>query len=386
MNRLPASDRAQILHALCEGMSMRSCERVFRRSLGTIVKIVEEVGDMAIQFHKTAPKCSPKYIQIDELWSFIGRNDHGYKPEERVEAEGVSWTYLGVDPDTKLVVDYHIGTRHAIDATAFMRKLANRLARREDGSLLVKPSLAFDGLVSYPDAVELAFGDEVNAGVFEKVYDERHRYIGSNRKSIKGSLERVEINTWRVERENGFMRQANRRFARKTNAFSKRLEFHERQIAIWMMYRNYCWEPFPGRPRDGSSKWQVRRTAAEAAGLTDQTWKIDRLIELSDEFRANRVADESGIATGPSEVAEEARFWVNHSPNHRRAKVHDATCTTRNKALANPEAGTGGSIWRPFSTQEDAVAFAARLEPDHHEVCRRCLGTYKMLSTYGRRR
>lgn len=386
MNRLPANDRAQILHALCEGMSMRSCERVFQRSLGTIVKIVEEVGDMAIQFHKAAPQCSAKTIQVDELWSFVGRNDHGYKPQEKVEAEGVSWTYLGVDPETKLVIAYHIGTRHAVDAVAFMRKLASRLKRGEDGRLLVTPSIAFDGLPSYPDAVELAFGDEVNAGVFEKVYDKNHHYIGSRRKLVKGNLRYDEINTWRIERENGFMRQANRRFTRKTNAFSKRLEFHERQIAIWMMYRNYCWEPRPIRPRDGSSKWQPRNTAAEAAGLTDQTWKIERLIELSDEFRANRIAKESGTETAPSEVAEGARYWVNHSPNHRRAKVHNATCTTRNKALAKADVGTGGSIWLPFSTQEDAVAFAAWQEPDHHEVCRRCLGTYKMLSTYGRRR
>ena len=365
---------------------MRSCQRIFGRSLNTIVKIIEEVGDMAIQFHKTAPKCTPKFIQVDELWSFVGRNDYGYKSSEKVEDEGVSWTYLGVDPETKLVIDYHIGTRHAVDATAFMRKLSGRLKRHDDGRLFVKPSLAFDGLLAYPDAVDLAFGDEVNAGVFEKIYDDRHRYIGSRRKSIKGNLDHVEINTWRVERENGFMRQANRRFARKTNAFSKRLAFHERQIAIWMMYRNYCWEPFPSRPRDGSSKWQMRKTAAEAAGLTDRTWKIDRLIELSDEFRANRIVEESGGTTATAGAPEGERYWVNHSPNHRRAKVHDATCTTRNKALTNPNTATGESVWKAFSTQEEAVAFAAGLEPDHHEVCRRCLGTYKTLYTYGRRR
>lgn len=364
---------------------MRSCERIFGRSLGTIAKIVEEVGDMAIAFHKAAPQCSPKLIQVDELWSFVGRNDYGYKPHERVEAEGVSWTFLGVDPETKLVLDYHIGNRHAADAAAFMRKLAKRLKRREDGRFLVTPSLAFDGLPAYPDAVELAFGDDVNAGVFEKVYDDRKRYIGSKRRTVKGSLDHTEINTWRVERENGFMRQANRRFTRKTNAFSKRLEFHERQVAIWMMYRNYCWEPCPSRPRDGSSNWQMRKTAAEAAGLTDQTWKIDRLIELSDEFQVCRIAEESGCEAPSQDVPDDARFWVNHSPYHRRAKVHDATCTTRNKAIANPPPA-GGSIWKSFASEAEALAFAAQMEPDHHEVCRRCLGTYKTLNTYGRRR
>lgn len=90
MNRLSVRDRAQILHALCEGMSMRACERIFERPLATIVKVLEEVGDMAIRFHPQTPTYSPRMIQVDELWSFVGRNDYGYKQHEKVESEGVS--------------------------------------------------------------------------------------------------------------------------------------------------------------------------------------------------------------------------------------------------------------------------------------------------------
>ncbi|WEK44903.1 MAG: IS1 family transposase [Candidatus Sphingomonas colombiensis] len=386
MNRLEVRERAQILHALCEGMSMRACERVFDRPLATVVKIVEEVGDMAIRFHQRAPTYSPRMIQVDELWSFVGRNDHGYKLDEKVESEGVSWTYLGVDPDTQLVLGYHVGGRHAVDAVAFMRKIASRLTRAADGSFATRPSIAFDGLPAYPDAVDLAFGDDVNAGVFEKQYDERKRYKGSVRKRVKGSLDAEEINTWRIERENGFMRQANRRFTRKSNGFSKRLEFHERQIAIWMLYRNYCWVPRPRRLRDGTSRWEKRVPGAMAAGLTDRVWTIDELVEMSDEFRATRIAEEVNNAPVPAVCPDEAPFWVNHSPYHRRAKVHAATCSTRKKALAAEGTVVREGMWRGFATQDEATKFAAHLEPDHHDICRLCLGSYLTLSTFGRRR
>jgi len=78
------------------------------------------------------------------------------------------------------------------------------------------------------------------------------RYVGVRKNVLKGSPEPADITTWLVERENGFLRQANRRFTRKTNAFSKVMEFHERQVAIWIHYRNYCWIPNPSRPKDGS--------------------------------------------------------------------------------------------------------------------------------------
>lgn len=283
------------------------------------------------------------------------------------------------------MLDYHVGRRSALDAVTFMRKIASRLTRERDGSFTVRPSIVFDGLPAYPDAVDLAFGDDVNAGAFEKQYDERNRYKGSVRKRVKGSLDTVEINTWRIERENGFMRQANRRFTRKTNGFSKRLDFHERQIAIWMLYRNYCWVPRPRRLNDGTSRWEKRVTGAMASGLADRVWTVDEIVERSDEYRVTRLSMEAGIAPPPL-VDEEAPFWVNHSAFHRRAKVHKSTCSSRKKALAAEGPAVREGIWRGFRSEDEAVQFAALQEPDHHAVCRLCMGAYVTRSTYGRRR
>lgn len=395
MNRLDVRDRAQVLQALCEGNSLRACERIFKRPLGTVVRIVEEVGDMAIDFHRSLPPVRSERIQADELWSFVGQNDRGVaKPDKSKAHDGVTWTYLAIDRDTNLVLAYHNGSRRTVDATKFMKKLADRLERSSNGEFVVKPTISVDGLKAYRDAIEQAFADTVHAGSYEKTYDRLNqdgeptpgsRFVGALRKPIKGSPAYEDINTWRVERENGFMRQANRRFTRKTNAFSKSMIFHERQVAIWMLYRNFCWVPRPRRPRDGSDRWVKRVTPAMEAGLTDRIWTEDDLIELADRFLENRASNSVKKPEKSENAPENAPFWVNHSPQHRRAKIHSAECSARRKALGSTPRTNYAGAWTGFSDRDEAIAFGAKLEPVNHEECRLCLGSYKMLSTYGRR-
>lgn len=382
MNILPLETRALILRALCEGVSIRSCTRIFRVSFKTVFRIVREVGDMAIRFHQESGPVTPRVIQADEIWSFVGRNDYGYKPEQKVAGEGVTWTWLAIDPDSQLVLAYHVGGRGAADATPFMRKVNRRLARNERGELLVRPSLAVDGHVAYPDAIELAFGDEVDAGVFEKEYDDKNRYVGSKRKQLKGAPSYEDTNTWRIERENGFLRQANSRFGRKRNSFSKRLSYHERQIAIWMLHRNYCWA------RTGIDPERPKRpvTAAMTAGLTDRVWREEELIERSDAFKRTCATENPvGVEQGEDDLRERP-FWLNLSASRKRANVHSSDCHTVQKAVARDAPVTSDSIWLSFATEEEAVAEAAKREPDTHKVCRLCIGGYVTLSTYGKRR
>lgn len=399
MNRLPVRERAQILHALCEGMSMRSCERVFQKPFKTIKRIVTEVGDMALDFHRRAEPVPSKLIQADEVWSFIGENDYGSakKPEARGK-HGVSWTWLAIDKDTKLVLTFHVGTRQGTDATIFLRQLAARLRRDDHGNFVVKPTLAVDGHRAYVDAIELAFGQEINAGKLEKIYTKYDangeplpgsRYKGSRKERIVGDPDLSEITTWRIERENGFLRQANGRFGRKRNSFSKSYEFHERQLAIWMFYRNYCWQPYPVRPREGSKQWEKCVTAAMAANLTDHIWDTDELITASDEYHASR-SRSAVVSVMPDHAAAleaaEYPFWVSYSVDHKRAKVHSAACTSCNSGTGKKGGTAQRGTWRGFHTLEDAASFASSVLPDYHSVCRLCLGSYNTLWSYGPRR
>lgn len=72
MNRLQNETREKILHALCEGMSQRSCARVFNVDLKTVVKLFRDAGDWAIAHVNSVEGLNVTRIEADELQSFVG--------------------------------------------------------------------------------------------------------------------------------------------------------------------------------------------------------------------------------------------------------------------------------------------------------------------------
>jgi len=394
MNRLAVSERAEVLHALCEGMSMRACERVFKRPFRTVAKIVRDVGDWAEAFHASMTPVSCDRIQADELWAFVGENDRGSALTPHKDGRGVSWTFLAVDRTTKLIIAHHTGSRRAWDATKFFRKLDDRLAKDEHGNFLVRPTIATDGMKAYVDSFEKVFGTRADFGQYSKAYtnyDEKgeplpgSRFAGATRIIRAGNPNLADITTWRVERENGMVRQTNRRFTRKTNGFSKLQEYHQRQLAIGIIYRNFCWVPRPSRPNDGSSNWIKQIPAAMAAGLADCVWTSEDMIGASDEFIAKRAAPTESAPSTANDRDHEKRFWVVHAPYHKKTKVHKPECSACNHGLGKRGGMSEKSFWYGFASLDDATAFAAENEPDDNEICKLCLGEYHTLGRYGRR-
>ena len=82
-----------------------------------------------------------------------------------------------------------------------------------------------------------------------------------------GTPEPLKISTSYVERQNLTMRMGMRRFTRLTNAFSKKIENHEHNVALHFMHYNFC------RVRQS-----VRVTPAMADGLNDHMWDLDELV------------------------------------------------------------------------------------------------------------
>lgn len=95
------------------------------------------------------------------------------------------------------------------------------------------------------------------------------------------------INTAFVERENGTMRQHNRRFSRKTLAFSKTASRVDRQMDLCVGYYHFCLahgglreelpHPIPTKGEGSPKKWKSV-SPAMSIGVTDHVWSLKEML------------------------------------------------------------------------------------------------------------
>jgi IS1 family transposase len=276
MNKLPIEKRRLILNMLCEGSSMRSISRIADVSINTVSKLLCDAGDAAlIMHHENVQNVKASRIQCDEIWSFCYAKQKNVKKAKAAPAEaGDVWTWTALDADTKLIVTYLIGGRDADYALEFIDDLRQRLANRVQ--------LTTDGHGAYLEAVEEAFGNDVDYAQLVKIYGQapegQRRYspavcVGARKRTVTGNPDMADVSTSYVERQNLTMRMSMRRFTRLTNAFSKKYENHVHALAIYFFHYNFC--------RIHKS---LRVTPAMEAGLTDRVWSFDDLIAKMEEM------------------------------------------------------------------------------------------------------
>lgn len=276
MNKLPAKARAQILSMLCEGTSMRATSRMADVSINTVSKLLIDAGNACARFHdEKVQGVTASRIQCDEIWSFTYAKQKNVPTAKAAPAEaGDTWTWTALDSDSKLIVSFLVGGRDGEYAIAFMDDLRARLANRVQ--------LTTDGHRAYLEAVEGAFGGDVDYAQLVKLYGEpasrtdQRRYspavcTGARRERIEGSPDMSKVSTSHVERHNLSMRMHMRRFTRLTNAFSKKFENHCHMVALYTVWYNFY--------RIHKS---LKVTPAMQAGLTDRVWNMEEIVALID--------------------------------------------------------------------------------------------------------
>jgi IS1 family transposase len=269
MNRLSLSRRTQIIHSLVEGNSIRSTERLTDTHRDTVMRLMVEVGEGCARIMDEKMRdLSCQQIQVDEIWSFVGKKQAQLKAGDNRQRLGDQWTFVAIDPVTKLIPSYRVGKRTRENAVAFMGDLSERLSNRVQ--------ISSDSLVTYIDAVERAFGADVDYGQIVKFYDAEPigpgryappRVTGVERKVIAGSPDQSLICTSHVERQNLTMRMSMKRFARLTLAFSKKIENLRAAVSL-----HFAWYNFARLHRT------TRISPAMAAGVSDRLWSLEELV------------------------------------------------------------------------------------------------------------
>lgn len=271
MNRLPTATRAQMLNLLCEGASMRSVSRLTDTSINTVAKLLVDAGKFCAGFHDAKVRgVKARRVQVDEIWSFCYAKQKNVKAAP--EAAGDVWTWTAIEADTKLIVSHLVGGRDGDYAREFMCDVRDRLANRVQ--------LTSDGHKAYLDAVETAFGADIDYAMLVKMYGEtvegQKRYspaeiIGAKKTCCTGYPDPKHISTSYAERQNLTMRMHMRRFTRLTNGFSKKFENHAHMVAIYAVWYNWI-----------RIHKTLRVTPAMAADLTNRLWCWEELVSMMD--------------------------------------------------------------------------------------------------------
>lgn len=289
MNCLDSAARSRIVNCLIEGCSIRSTARMTGASKNTIMRLLGNLGCACAAYHnRYVRNLKVCRMQADEIWCFVGAKAKNVRLEKKQEGWGDVWTWVGIDADTKLVVSYLVGGRDGGWAHDFMEDCASRIKNRVQ--------ITTDGHKAYLEAVENAFGADIDYAQLQKIYgapseDEQRRYsparcIGCDMKVVSGDPDPAHVSTSYVERQNLTMRMGMRRFTRLTNGFSKKVDNHRHMVALHYMYYNFC-----------RIHQTLRVTPAQEAGLSSHVWGIEELIALLPKPTVSASKIESDLTT-----------------------------------------------------------------------------------------
>jgi IS1 family transposase len=285
MNKLSSERRAQIIGMMAEGISIRAICRLTGVSKNTVAKLLRDAGEAFSAYQdRELRNLRCKRLQLDEIWSFVYAKAKNV-PTAKAAPKGAGdiWTWTAIDADTKLIPSWYVGGRDSEAARHFVNDLAGHLAGRVQ--------ITSDGHKAYLEAVEEAFGADVDYAMLVKLYGPsadgtagtaERKYspgecTGCRKAGITGQPDPGHVSTSYAERQNLSMRMGTRRLTRLTNAFSKKAENHAHAMAIYFIHYNFV-----------RIHQTLRVTPALQAGVTDRLWELSDLVAVLEEWEDNQ--------------------------------------------------------------------------------------------------
>jgi IS1 family transposase len=268
MNVLPIEKQTQIISALVEGNSIRATARMIGVEHKTVMRVLLRVGENCADLLDSKMQSLPcKIVQMDEIWTFVGKKEKRVNGQDNPEVVGDQYVFVAMDSETKLVPCFRVGKRNAENTWYFVQDLQERLASRVQ--------LTSDGFKPYLNAVDDAFGIDVDYAMLIKTYAEGEtekryspgEFVSAVPIPVTGNPKPNLISTSHIERQNLTMRMQLRRFTRLTNAFSKKLSHLKAACALHFAWYNFC-----------RIHQTLRVTPAMAAGISNEVWSLTDLL------------------------------------------------------------------------------------------------------------
>ncbi len=290
--------RVRIAAALADGVSMRGVERMTDVTRKTIGSLLLSLGEGATLVHAARMNdLTADVLEFDEVWAYVGVKE-GHRGEEHPEEFGDAYTFVALDATSRAVISHLTDKRTPAAADAFARDVRARV--------LGAPQITTDGLKSYIEAIEKAFGSRVHYAQNLKTYavDEsggasrddvrysRGRCVASQKRTISGTPDEQRITTAHIEQNNLTTRMWCRRLTRLTTCFSRRLVFLRAAMAWHFAVYNFT--------RICAS---LRVTPAMQLGVTDHVWSMEELVSASIAALGATPSEGNGIAVTAPTVA-----------------------------------------------------------------------------------
>jgi IS1 family transposase len=273
MNVLSRDQQIAIIACLTEGQSIRATERITGIHRDTIMRLGERIGRGCAELHdRMMVGIRTGRLELDEIWGYVGKKQKKVERHE-LSHKGDQYTFIAMSASTKAIVAYRTGKRDMETTDLFVQDLRERV--------IGAPEISTDGFHPYKVAIRDAFKGNASHGVIVKTYsvtnlavkDAARRYSPAEVVAVSREVESgvpSYISTSYVERQNLTLRMTQRRFARLTNGFSKKLANHAAAVSLYVAHYNLC------RVHEA-----LRTTPAVALGIADRVWTIGDLVDAT---------------------------------------------------------------------------------------------------------
>ncbi|SRR5579871_3008890 len=155
MDILSRDKQIEVIAALTEGV--RATARLVGVNRETVGKLALQVGKCCAELHdRRMVGIRVARIELDELWSFVGKKQKRVKRHEAF-SKGDQYVFTALASTQKAIISYRIGKRDGANTDDFVQDLRGRV--------LGAPEISTDGWNSYKLSIRDAFRNSAHGVV-----------------------------------------------------------------------------------------------------------------------------------------------------------------------------------------------------------------------------